>query len=121
MISPHLPGQEREREENRQSTPAALRARLHEAARALRTPGEWAACLRLAARLPGQDFANILLISTQRPGATLVRDYQQWTAAGRQVRKGERGIAIFAIPAQSHAQRQDQEQGKPGPANNPYR
>ena len=113
-MPPHPPGQDRDREEHRQRTPDALRARLHDDARALRTPDDWGACLSLATRLPGEDFANILLIHAQRPGATLVRDYQQWTAAGRQVRKGEHGIAIFASPARPHAQPQDQ--GEPGPA-----
>ena len=90
----------------------ALRARLHDAAQALRTPDDWGACLGLATRLPGEDFANILLIHAERPGATLVRDYQQWTAAGRQVRKGEHGIEIFAIPPRPRAQRQDQGPGR---------
>ena len=110
-----LPGQAGEREEHRQRTLGTLRARLHEAAEALRAPDDWAACLGLAARLPGEDFANILLIHAQRPGATMVRDYQQWTAAGRQVRKGEGGIAIFAIPRRPHPRRQDQDQNEPEP------
>ena len=111
-MPPHLPGQDREREEDRQRTLGALRARLHDDAQALRTPDDWGACLGLATRLPGEDFANILLIHAQRPGATLVRDYQQWTAAGRQVRKGEHGIAIFAIPPRPRAQRQDRGPGR---------
>ena len=115
-MPPRLPGQAREREENRECTLGALRARLHDDARALRTPGDWEACLRLAARLPGEDFANILLIHAQRPGATLVWDYRQWTEARRQVRKGERGIAIFSIPPRPLAQRQDQDQDEAGPA-----
>ena len=115
-MPPHLPGQAREREEDRQRALGALRARLHDDAQALRTPDDWGACLGLATRLPGEDFANILLIHAQRPGATLVRDYRQWTAAGRQVRKGEHGIAIFAIPPRPRAQRQDQDQDEPGPA-----
>ena len=96
-MPPH-PAQAREREDDRQAKLDALRARLHDAAQALRTPADWSACLRLAARLPGEDFANILLINAQRPGATQVRDCRQWTATGRQVRKGENGIAIFGIP-----------------------
>ena len=97
MIPPHL-APAHEREDDRQENPGALRARLHDAAQALRTPGDWAACLRLAARLPGEDFANILLIHAQRPGATQVRDYRHWTAAGRRVRRGENGIAVFSVP-----------------------
>jgi DNA primase len=114
-MPPHPPGQAGERAEHRQRAPGALRDRLHQAAQALRTPDDWAACLDLAARLPGEDFANILLIHAQRPGATLVRDYQQWTAAGRQVRKGQNGITIFAVLSRPHAQRQDQDHDEPEP------
>jgi DNA primase len=99
------------REDERQQRLAALRARLHEDAQALRTPGDWAARLRLAALMPGEDFANILLISSQRPGATMVRDYRQWTAAGRQVRRHEKGIQTFRIlprPAPRRPQDRDQ-------------
>jgi DNA primase len=115
-MPPDLPGQAREREENRQRTLGALRARLHDDARALRTPGDWGACLGLAARLPTEDFANILLIHAQRPGATLVRDYQQWNAARRQVRKGEHGIAIFSTSPRPRPQDQDLDLDELGPA-----
>ena len=86
------------REDERQRKLAALRTRLHDDVRALRTSGDWAARLRLAALMPGEDFGNILLIFSQRPGATLVRDYRQWTATGRQVRRHENGIETFRIP-----------------------
>jgi DNA primase len=106
---PAAPGLAREDEHLR--ILAALRARLHEDALALRTPGEWAARLRLATLMPGEDFANILLISSQRPGATLVRDYRQWTATGRQVRRGENGIEIFRIsPRAAPGRPQDRDQ-----------
>ena len=115
-MPPHV-AQAREREDDRQKLDA-LRARLHDAAQALRTPADWGACLRLAARLPGEDFANILLINAQRPGATQVRDYRQWTATGRQVRKGENGIAIFGIPPPPprRAQHSGEDDDEPGPA-----
>lgn len=98
MTAPHSAVPDPAREDERQQKLTALRARLHEHAHALRTPGDWAARLRLAALMPGEDFANILLISSQRPGATMVRDYGQWTAAGRQVRRQEKGIETFRIP-----------------------
>jgi len=94
--SPAAPGQAGEREEDRQRKLAGLRARLHEEAQALRTPGDWARCLHVAARLPGESFANILLISSQQPGATLVRGYRAWHAMGRQVSRNEKGIEIFS-------------------------
>ena len=98
MTTPRAAAPDPAREDERQQKLAALRARLHEDAQALRTPGDWAARLRLAALMPGEDFANILLISSQRPGATMVRDYRQWTAARRQVRRHEKGIETFRIP-----------------------
>ena len=97
-MAPHR-SQARGRHDDLQETPGALRDRLHQAAQALRTPGDWGDCLRLAARLPGQDWGNILLIHARRPGATQLLGYREWTAAGRQVRKGENGIAVFTIPA----------------------
>jgi hypothetical protein len=90
MPRPPEPGTGPEREEERQRKLAALRARLREDARSLRTPDDWARCLRLAALMPGEDFANILLVSGQRPAAVMVADYRQWTAMGRQVRRGEK-------------------------------
>jgi len=112
---PATPEQAREREEDRQRKLAALRVRLHSDAQALRTPGDWARCLLLAARLPGENFANILLISSQRPGATLVRDYRQWHAMGRQVRRREKGIEIFSVPPRpQRGKRQGEEQDEQG-------
>ena len=82
--------------ERRQRLPA-LRARVRREAGAVRTSGDWAACLRLAALMPG-DFANVLLLRAQCPGAVAVRSYGEWAAAGRQVRRGEKGIEIFRVP-----------------------
>jgi hypothetical protein len=39
---------------------------------------------------------NVFLILFQRPEATRVAGYTTWKKLGRQVRRGERGIAIFA-------------------------
>jgi DNA primase len=70
--------------------------------------------------MPGEEFANILLIAVQRPGATLVRDYRQWASMGRQVRRGEKGIEVFAIPPRPEQQDKQQDKEKeryegPGP------
>ncbi|TDD90807.1 toprim domain-containing protein [Actinomadura rubrisoli] len=40
-------------------------------------------------------FTGTLLISAQWRAATDVRSYEEWRAAGRQVRKGETGIRVF--------------------------
>lgn len=97
-MTPRHAAPELTREDERQQKLTALGTRLHENAQALRTSGDWAARLRMAALMPGEDFANILLISSQQPGATMVRDYRQWTATGRQVRRHEKGIETFRIP-----------------------
>jgi N-terminal domain of anti-restriction factor ArdC len=50
----------------------------------------------LVARFDGYSARNAGMIAMQRPEATDVRGYREWAAHGRQVRKGEKGIAIFA-------------------------
>ncbi|HEV3294543.1 MAG TPA: hypothetical protein VG123_36640, partial [Streptosporangiaceae bacterium] len=107
-----IPGQRRESEEDRQRKLAALRARLHEEAQAVHTPEDWARCLRLAARLPGESFANILLISAQRPGATMLRRYNAWRAMGRQVSRQEKGITIFSAARQPRPEHTDPRPGQ---------
>jgi DNA primase len=114
----HHPGTPRSvpgRAEDQRRNLAALRARLPEAARALRTEQDWARCLHLVAGLPGEDFANILLICAQRPDATMVGDYQHWQELGRQVRRHEKGIEIFAHrPPPPGGTRAGQEDGARG-------
>lgn len=39
---------------------------------------------------------NACLVACQRPDATVLGGYQQWLRAGRQVRKGESGLMIWA-------------------------
>ena len=88
------PGQDEDREQRI----AALRIRLHETAGQVRTAEDWAEHLRAAARLNGETWPNVLLISSRVPDATLVRGYQAWRAAGRQVNRDEKGIEIFSGP-----------------------
>lgn len=52
--------------------------------------------LAVMARFHRYSFGNILLILTQRPEATHVAGFNAWRDLRRFVRKGERGIAIFA-------------------------
>jgi antirestriction protein ArdC len=47
-------------------------------------------------RFSKYSLANQLLIFGQRPDATRVQGYRAWSSAGYQVRKGEKGIAIYA-------------------------
>ena len=86
------PGQDEDQEQRI----AALRLRLYETAGQIRSAEDWARYLRAAARLHGETWANVLLISSRIPDATLVRGYEAWRAAGRQVNRDEKGIEIFS-------------------------
>lgn len=54
---------------------------------------EW---LDVQSRFHRYSFNNTMLIMMQRPGATQVAGYRKWQEVGRQVRRGEQGISIFA-------------------------
>ncbi|HMJ77979.1 MAG TPA: ArdC-like ssDNA-binding domain-containing protein [Iamia sp.] len=57
---------------------------------------EWRRLLSVARRFHTYSVNNLLLICRQRPDATRVAGYQTWQSLGRQVRRGERGLAILA-------------------------
>lgn len=52
--------------------------------------------LAVQARFHHYSWHSTLLICMQRPSATRVAGYRTWQGLGRQVRKGEHGITIFA-------------------------
>jgi antirestriction protein ArdC len=54
------------------------------------------AYLAAMARFHRYSFGNIMAIARQCPTATRVAGYQTWKELGRQVKKGEQGIQIFA-------------------------
>src|SRR5580704_17876197 len=67
----------------------------------IQSSADWADMLAKVARggrlsLRRLSFRNQLLITLQRPDATCVATYGAWQKAGRQVRKGERALTIFA-------------------------
>lgn len=57
---------------------------------------DWAAMLATAGRFHRYSANNVLLIHLQCPQATRVAGYRSWQRLGRQVRRGEKGIAILA-------------------------
>ena len=57
---------------------------------------DWAEMLAVAARFHRYSANNVLLILAQRSDATRLAGYRRWQSLGRQVRKGEKGIAILA-------------------------
>lgn len=72
------------------------RGELERAVAALRDSAEWQRNLHILARFHRYSWHNQLLIGAQCPQASFVRGFKSWLDVGRVVRKGERGIAIFA-------------------------
>ena len=75
---------------------AALQEQIVTATAALVEAGAWQRMLTVAARFHRYSLGNQILIALQAPDATRIAGYGAWKALGRQVRKGERGIAILA-------------------------
>lgn len=63
---------------------------------ALREAPEFLAYLRFVSSFHTYSWNNAMLIMLQRPTATRVAGFHDWRKLGRFVRKGEKGIAIFA-------------------------
>ena len=63
---------------------------------ALKDSDAWQRQLATIARFHTYSVNNQMLIAWQRPDATYVRGFRAWLDAGRAVRKGEKGISIFA-------------------------
>ena len=75
---------------------AALHAQLTQAVEDLAGSDAWHRMLQIAARMPTYSPSNVLLIAVQRPDATRVAGFGAWKQLGRNVLKGEKGIAILA-------------------------
>jgi antirestriction protein ArdC len=74
----------------------AAHDRLQEAVESIVTGEDWARMLKVASKFHRYSFQNQILIFSQRPDATLVAGFRRWQELDRFVRKGEKGIAIFA-------------------------
>ncbi|NAZ73936.1 ImmA/IrrE family metallo-endopeptidase [Kineococcus sp. T13] len=73
-----------------------LHKQLVEGVTSFRTGEDWANYIQAATRMWRYSSRNQELLFVQRPDASLVFGYQAWRKHGRQVRKGEKGIAIWA-------------------------
>ena len=69
---------------------------LAKAVDSVRASETFTAYLRVQARFHKYSWGNAMLILSQRPEASRVAGHQTWKSLKRQVRKGERGIMIFA-------------------------
>ena len=75
---------------------AALHEQISDGVAALVESQGWRAMLDTAAKFHSYSLGNLLLIGAQAPHATRVAGFRTWQSLGRQVQKGERGIAILA-------------------------
>lgn len=72
------------------------RAQFEAACNELRSSEGWQRFATARALLRGYSLNNTLLILAQRPDATTVASYRRWLELGRQVRRGERSLRIWA-------------------------
>jgi antirestriction protein ArdC len=69
---------------------------LVEGVREVLARADWRVFLDFLARFRRYSPANVALILAQCPGATWVAGLKTWNSLGRRVKRGEKGIAIFA-------------------------
>lgn len=74
----------------------AYRAEIDGLVADLESDDEWLAYLDATSRFHKYSFNNTMLILLQRPDATRVAGFKVWESMGRNVKKGEKGIRIFA-------------------------
>jgi len=69
---------------------------LQERFRSFETGDDWKRFLAFSARFRQYSLCNTVLIYQQRPTASFVAGFNKWKEMNRYVRKGEKGIHIFA-------------------------
>ena len=74
----------------------AAHERLVEAVESIVTGEDWQRMVKVSAKFHRCSFNNQLMIYLQCRDATLVAGFRKWNELNRFVRKGEKGIAIFA-------------------------
>ncbi|MBD5116287.1 MAG: ImmA/IrrE family metallo-endopeptidase [Ruminococcaceae bacterium] len=82
--------------EQKQSEIDEMLKRIDEGVKSVFNSDQYKEYLKFASNFTNYSPHNTMLISLQRPSATLVASYGKWRKVGRYVMKGETGIAIFA-------------------------
>lgn len=86
----------REIKNSRNEKVRELYKKLVEGVREVLARADWREFLDFLARFHRYSPANVALILAQKPNAAWVAGLRTWNGLGRRVRKGEKGIAIFA-------------------------
>ena len=92
----YTPEEVREYNERKQSEIDEMIQRINEGVNAVFESDKYKEYLKFASKFTDYSARNTMLISLQRPDATLVDAYGKWKQLGRQVEKGETGISILA-------------------------
>jgi DNA primase len=74
----------------------AAHDKLQQAVAEIASGDDWKRMLQVVSKFHRYSFNNHLMIFLQRPDATVVAGFNRWKSLGRFVKKGEKGIAIFA-------------------------
>jgi hypothetical protein len=74
----------------------AAHDKLQDAVAEIVSGDEWKRMLKVASKFHRYSFNNHQMIFLQRPDATVVAGFNRWKSLGRSVKKGEKGIGIFA-------------------------
>lgn len=83
-------------QDDRKTALETAHAQLVKSVRALVSGEDWQRMLDVSRRFRTYSPTNCLLILSQFPQATRVAGYRKWQEVGRQVRKGEHAIRIYA-------------------------
>ena len=92
----YTPEEVREYNERKQAEIDEMIQRIDEGVNAVFESEKYKEYLKFASKFTDYSARNTMLISLQRPDATLVAAYGKWKQLGRQVEKGETGISILA-------------------------
>ena len=74
----------------------AAHDKLQHAVAEIASGDDWKRMLQVVSKFHRYSFNNHLMIFIQRPDATVVAGFNRWKSLGRHVKKGQKGIAIFA-------------------------
>jgi antirestriction protein ArdC len=106
-------------EPERAAKRAAERELMAKAIEELRCSEGWQRWLRVRRHFHSYSFHNQLLIAFQRPQATRVAGFRRWLDLGYAVRKGERGVRIWAPCPPSKRQLREWEEAGGDPRERP--
>lgn len=96
LVKGQKPWNDPKRREEQEEQIKALTDQLEKGIKEVFTSEKYKAYLSTMEKFHSYSFNNSILIYVQKPNATMVAGFKTWQSLERQVKKGERGIRIFA-------------------------